>query len=142
VSTELAALTAQLEQHQSAPRPLGVGALTLELLTREVGDWGPLPQPPPGGQLTRACVRVSVPRAKRAARVAITRHGNPRLRHLLIEAVWRLLKFQPNLPGHRQMARRFARPAPEPRRKKKDHRGGGPQLAVDLWRLATGRVQR
>jgi transposase len=139
VDTELAALTTQLEQHQTTPRPLGVGALTLELLTREVGDWGRFRNRRQVASYTGLCPseHSSGPTRRQGA---ITRHGNPRVRHLLIEAVWRLLKFQPNYRAIVKWRPAFLEPHLSRGRKKKIIVALARQLAVDLWRLATGRV--
>jgi transposase len=139
VNTELAALTAQLEQHQTTPRPLGVGALTLELLTREVGDWGRFRNRRQVASYTGLCPSEhSSGQTRRQG--AITRHGNPRLRHLLIEAVWRLFKFQPNYQAIRKWHAALLDQHLSRARKKKIIVAVARQLAVDLWRLATGRV--
>jgi transposase len=69
---------------------------------------------------------------------SITRHGNPRIRHLLVEAAWRLLR---NQPTYRSVAKwREAFLAASPSRRKKIIVAIARQLAVDLWRLATGRA--
>jgi len=140
VNNELTALTTQLEQHQSAPRPLGVGALTLELLTREVGDWHRFRNRRQVASYTGLCPSErSSGQTRRQG--AITRHGNPRLRHLLIEAVWRLLKFQPNYRAIVKWREALLEPHLSQGRKKKIVVALARQLAVDLWRLATGRVE-
>jgi hypothetical protein len=38
---------------------------------------------------------ASIPRALCRLQGSITRHGNPRLRHVLVEAAWRLVRYQP-----------------------------------------------
>jgi transposase len=140
VNTELEARTAQLEQHQTAARPLGVGALTLELLTREVGDWSRFKNRRQVASYTGLCPSEhSSGQTRRQG--AITRHGNPRLRHLLIEAVWRLLTFQPNYRAILKWRGELLAPHLSRSRKKKIIVALARQLAVDLWRLATGRVQ-
>jgi len=139
VHTELAELTTQLEQHPSAPRPLGVGALTLELLTREVGDWHRFRNRRQVASYTGLCPSErSSGQTRRQG--AITRHGNPRVRHLLIEAVWRLLKFQPEYRAIVKWRPALLDPHLSRARKKKIIVAVARQLAVDLWRLATGRA--
>ena len=70
----------------------------------------------------------------------INRHGNPRLRHLLIEAVWRLLKFQPQYRAVAKWHDALVALRLTKARKKKIIVAIARQLAVDLWRLATGRT--
>jgi transposase len=63
----------------------------------------------------------------------VTKHGNPRLRHLLVEAAWRMLQWQPEYPPIRK-ARGLTG-----RARKRAIVAAARQLAVDLWRLRTGR---
>ena len=65
---------------------------------------------------------------------SIDRQGNPRVRHLLAEAVWRLLRFQPAYPPIRRLA------AATGRTRRKLAVAAARRLAVDLWRLATGQT--
>lgn len=139
VNTELVALTEQLEQQQTTPRPLGVGALTLELLTREVGDWGRFRNRRQVASYTGLCPSEHSSGQTRC-QGAITRHGNPRLRQLLIEAVWRLFKFQPTYRAIVKWHAALLEKNLSRSRKKKIIVALARQLAVDLWRLATGRV--
>ena len=74
---------------------------------------------------------------------AITKHGSPRLRRLLIQLAWRIVIFQPEYRGMKRWQSVLGLGVPK--------QGGGArqkaivalarQLAVDLWRIATGRVQ-
>ena len=71
---------------------------------------------------------------------SITKHGNPRLRKLMVEMAWRIVVYQPEYravkkwgalvrdKGHSSCARKKAIVALARR------------LAVDLWRIATGRI--
>ena len=69
---------------------------------------------------------------------SITKHGNPRIRRLLVELAWRVVRFQPNYPPVRKW---------RPQLDSKRARGGrkkaavaiGRHLAIDLWRMETGR---
>ena len=71
---------------------------------------------------------------------AITRHGNPRRRHLLVEAVWRLLKFQSQYRAIAKWHDPLTALRLTKARKKKIIVAIARQLAVALWRLATGRA--
>ncbi len=71
----------------------------------------------------------------------VTKHSNPRLRPALVETAWRLVRFQPDyrtvvkwrhLLGKGALATGAAR--------KKAIVAVARQLAVDLWRIRTGRV--
>ncbi|HWA10851.1 MAG TPA: transposase, partial [Opitutaceae bacterium] len=71
---------------------------------------------------------------------SITRHGNPRVRHLLVEAVWRLFKFQPHYRAIAKWVPALTALKISGARKKKIIVAIARQLAVDLWRIATGRT--
>ncbi len=71
----------------------------------------------------------------------VTKHGNPRLRAALVELAWRMVRFQ---PGYKPVVKWRAvlakgALATGPARKKAIV-AVARQLAVDLWRLRTGRV--
>ncbi len=69
---------------------------------------------------------------------SITKHGNPRLRQLMVELAWRTSRFQPHYRAVQKWGPVLA--APEPSRRKKAIVALARRLAVDLWRIATGRV--
>ena len=71
----------------------------------------------------------------------MTKHGNPRLRHSLIETAWRLVRFQPEYRAVQRWSRVLAAPARSAAARKKAIVAVARQLAVDLWRIRTGRVQ-
>lgn len=119
----------------AVPQPKGFGLLTSELLRREVLDWGRFNNRRQVASLTGLCPGVRASGA-RSVRGGITRHGNPRLRRVLVELAWRVTRFQPDYGPVVRWREALAR------------KGGARQkaivaiarrLAVDLWRLATGR---
>ena len=74
----------------------------------------------------------------------VTKHGNPRLRAALVELAWRLVRFQPN---YKPVVKWRQILAPQPRgalaigaARKKAIVAVARQLAVDLWRIKTGRL--
>jgi transposase len=75
----------------------GFGALTSQLLQCEVLDWHRFKNRRQVASLTGMCPSV---RASGSHRVqgSITKHGNPRIRRLLVELAWRVIRFQPNYP--------------------------------------------
>ncbi len=140
IDAELATLTDQLQAAAPAELPCYLGAITWELLHREVGDWRRFHNRRQVASYTGLC-----PSEHSSGRFrlqgSITRHGNPRIRHLLVEAAWRLLRYQ---PGYHALAkwREALLAAPcSPARKKKIIVAIARQLAIDLWRLATGRAR-
>ena len=77
--------------------PSFLGAMTWELLRREVGDWKRFRNRRQVASYTGLCPSEHSSGHSRM-QGSITRHGNPRIRHLLIEAAWRrLLRNQTNL---------------------------------------------
>ena len=70
----------------------------------------------------------------------MTKHGNPRLRSALVECAWRMVRFQPNYPP---VKKRLSVLAKGTRAigalRKKAIVAVARHLAVDLWRLHTGR---
>jgi len=116
----------------------GFGALTSQLLQCEVLDWHRFKNRRQVASLTGMCPSV---RASGSSRVqgSITKQGNPRIRRLLVELAWRVIRFQPNYPPVRKW---------KPQLENKSAGGGrkkavvaiGRHLAVDLWRMETGRM--
>ena len=71
----------------------------------------------------------------------MTKHGNPRLRAALVELAWRLVRFQPNykpIIKWKEVLRHGA--AATGAARKKAIVAVARQLAVDLWRVRTGRL--
>jgi transposase len=70
----------------------------------------------------------------------ITKHGNPRLRRMMIELAWRIVRFQPQYVALQRwgpLLREDKRSSPAAR--KKAIVAVARRLAVDLWRIAIGR---
>ncbi len=134
-------LTTQIEQ-QAAPatqRPKNLGALTEQIIANEVVDWSRFNNRRQVSSYTGLCPSEdSSGGSRRQGR--INKHGNPRLRHALVEAVWRLIRLQ---PGWKRAQKYFAKlsevEAQKKFNKKKMAVALARQLAVDLWRLNTGR---
>jgi transposase len=138
IDAEAVVLTTQLEAAAPAALPAYLGALTWEILRREVGDWGRFANRRQVASYTGLCPSEHSSGASRL-QGSINRHGNPRLRHILVEAAWRLLRYQ---PAYRPVAkwREAFMDQGRPGRRKKIVVAIARQLAVDLWRLATGRA--
>lgn len=109
----------------------GVGALTTGLLAMEVLDWHRFRGRRQVAGYTGLCP-CEHSSGTRRRQGSISKHGNPRLRHLLIETVWRLLKWQPAYPPLRKL-----RAASGSRARKRMAVAVARQLAIDLWRIHT-----
>jgi transposase len=129
--------TRRAELEAAAPQrlPKAIGALTWVLLAREICDWKRFTNRRqvsgysglcPGGYQTGGTRRDG----------HINRHGNPRVRQLLIELVWRLVRWQPDYPPVRKLVAGIARGA----LRRKLAVAAARRLAIDLWRLATGQT--
>jgi len=133
------ALTAQLAAAAPAHRVRGLGGLTQQVLEREVCDWGRFRNRREVASYTGLCPREDSSGGHRR-QGAISKHGNPRLRVLLIELAWRLVRFQPQYRALRRWGRVLSDPRGSVAQRKKAIVAVARELAVDLWRLATGRV--
>ena len=141
VNAELEALTTQVESAQTQDLPTGLGALTAQVLDREIGDWNRFQNRRQVASYT-GLVPGENSSGERRSRGSITKHGNPRVRHILIEACWRLPMFQPDYKAYRQrrVALLVAKAKGNKTLRKKLLVGLARQLAVDLWRIRTGRT--
>lgn len=120
--------------------PVGLGKMTHEKIEREVCDWNRFNNRREVGHLVGTTPSESSSGEKQW-QGPITKHGNPRLRHLLIEAAWRMLRFQPDYKHVKYWRERvFDDPLASKARRKKAIVGLARQLAIDLWRLNTGQT--
>jgi transposase len=116
---------------QSAPT--GLGALTNTLVECEMLDWSRFVNRRQPGSYIGLCPSEDSS-GERRKQGAVSTHGNPRLRHLLVEAVWRMLPWQPAYkPFH------LIRAATSRRARKRAVVAAARRLAVDLWRIRTHR---
>jgi len=129
-------LTGRIEAHVAEEKiPKGLGALTLALADAEVCDWFRFANRKAPASYTGCC-----PSEKSSGGVQrtghIDRHGNGRLRTLLVEAVWRLARWQPTWHAYCKLVSRLSATGKLPKRWAV---ALARQLAVDLWRVRTGR---
>ena len=128
---------AQQNRNQKGPRPKGLGAGSLEQLESELLDWERFSSARKIG-----CIAGMVPSewstggGQRLG--SITKVGLPTLRRILVEAVWRMKRLQPDYEPFRKWA--GALQGKNAARKKKTVVAIARQLIVDLWRLKTGRI--
>jgi transposase len=123
---------------QAQAQPKGFGLLTSQSLQREVLDWNRFNNRRQVASLTGLCPGVRASGLKSLSG-SITKHGNPRLRRALIELAWRAVRFQPHyIPVVRWRAileQKHNRGA-----RKKAIVAIARMLAIDIWRLETGRA--
>lgn len=138
---ELDELGAQIETAQRAVLPTGLGALTAQILDREIGDWTRFKNRRQVASYTGLVPSEHSSGVKRQ-QGAITKHGNPRVRHLLVEASWRLRQFQPGYHAvtQRQGAFETAKKKKNSAAKKQLTVALARHFIVDWWRIKTGRT--
>jgi len=124
---------------EASPQPKSFGALTSEVLRREIKDWNNFRNRRQVASITGMCpgVRSSGPRTVGGS---ITKHGNPRLRRALVELSWRVARFQPEYTSARRWRKVLRNPMATRAAKKKAIVALGRRLAIDLWRIHTGRT--
>jgi transposase len=136
---DLGVIEEQLTAELPTPPPYGVGGLTSALLDREIIQWdrfrcrqqvasyfGLVPSEHSSGNSIQ--------------RGAITKQGNGLLRQLMIEAAWRLVRYQPGYCRVKKWSAILTDPKAGSARRKKAIVALARQFAVDLWRIRTGRI--
>jgi transposase len=140
LAEKIRALTAQLQAAAIAKQPRGLGLLSSVVMDREVGNWDRFKNRRQVGSYTGLCPGEYSSGDTRV-QSCVTKHGNPRLRAALVETAWRLVRFQPNYKPVRKWRRVLAKGALATKAaRKKAIVAVARQLAVDLWRIRTGRI--
>lgn len=135
LETQGKASQAQLEAAAPKSLPKAIGALTWVLLQREVCDWHRFKNRRQVASYTGLCPGGHQSGGTRRDG-HINRHGNPRVRHLLIELIWRLVRWQPGYPPVKGLVAGTLRGAA----RRKLAVAAARKLSVDLWRLATAQT--
>lgn len=143
---EVAALTLKLEQaapqHLPASMPVlphGFGALSLEILRREVCDWKRFKNRGDVGSFFGMCCAENSS-GEQHSQGSITKTGNGRCRHALVEMAWRSLAFQPDYWVVKKFGPRIAKTKPRSVARKKLIVAMARHIGIDLWRLYTGQT--
>jgi transposase len=137
---KIRALTQQLQAAARAGQARGFGALSSVVIDREIGNWTRFNNRRQVGSYTGLCPG-EYSSGNTRLQSCVTKHGNPRLRAALVETAWRLVRFQPNYKPVRKWRQTLAKGALATKAaRKKAIVAVARQLAVDLWRIRTGRV--
>ena len=119
--------------------PVGVGKLTTVVMTREICSWERFSNRRAISSYTGLCPGEHSSGSKRIPG-SVTKHGNPRLRAALVECAWRMVRFQPQYPPVKKRLSVLAKGARATgAQRKKAIVAVARHLAVDLWRVHTGR---
>ena len=136
---QISALTLELEAAAPANVPAGLGKLTTVVMTREICSWERFKNRRAISSYTGLCPGEHSSGSKRVPG-SVTKHGNPRLRAALVECAWRMVRFQPNYPPVKKRLAVLGKGARATgAQRKKAIVAVARHLAVDLWRLHTGR---
>ncbi len=144
VVKQLTELNQQLAQQSETdlPEPLrklptGIGWLSMLILPREIMDWNRFTNRRQIGGFS-GLVPSESSTGQSVRRGSITKVGNPVIRAILIEMMWRLVKYQPNCHAVGRWRPILRNKKAGANLRKKAVVAAARTLAVDLWRLATG----
>lgn len=130
----------QLEQMDTPALPKGMGLVLFQQTEREVGSWNRFDNAKQVGGYTGLCPSESSS-AERRRQGSVTKHGNPRLRHMLIECAWLLIRWNSGYRGVEKWREKLLDAKLTRASKKKIVVAIARQFAVDWWRVRTGRVR-
>src|SRR5438552_7726090 len=137
---QIESLTSQLEAAAPPNIPAGLGKLTSVMLTREICNWHRFNNRRAISSYTGLCPGERSSGSKRVPG-SVTKRGNPRLRAALVECAWRMVRFQPQYPPVKKRLAVLAKGAKTTgAQRKKAIVAVARRLAVDLWRVHTGRL--
>src|SRR6266540_3248215 len=138
---KIIALTLQLQSAAAPKQPRGLGLMTSVIIDREIGDWHRFSNRRQVASYTGLCPG-EYSSGNTRLQSCVTKHGNPRLRAALVELAWRLVRFQPNYKPIVKWRAILAKGAlATGAARKKAIVAVARQLAVDLWRIKTGRLR-
>jgi transposase len=135
---ELKTLSQALTDAAPEDLPMGLGKLTYEVLEREVGNWDRFANRRQVASYTGMCPREDSSAARRF-QGAINKHGNPRMRTVLVEAAWRLVQYQPAYKPVARWLPLLTHPKTTRSKRKQIIVAIGRQFSVDWWRVRTQR---
>src|SRR5205814_1278025 len=137
---KIRALTVQLQGAAGPNQARGLGAMSSVIIDREIGDWHRFNNRRQVGSYTGLCPS-EYSSGNTRLQSCVTKHGNPRLRAALVELAWRLVRFQPDYRAVRKWKGRLRKgQLTTGAARKKAIVALARQLAVDLWRVRTGRL--
>jgi transposase len=139
VNHEVRALTSAIAKEAPARLPKGMGALTHEVLEREIKDWNHFENRRQVGSYSGLTGGVSGS-GERSADLSITKAGNRRLSVCLIECAWRIVCHQPDYWLVKKWRGVLLNPKAHLRRRKQAIVAFARQMLIDIWKWKTGQV--
>ena len=101
-----------MEKAAPAALPMGMGALSSVVISREICNWQRCKNRRQVSSYTGLCPGEYSSGTKRVPG-SVTKHGNRRLRALLVELAWRMVRFQHRYhPVQKRLARRSGKRSP------------------------------
>lgn len=140
LEVELKIRTKEVEAAAPEQLPIGLGKLTSQILEREVGDWNRFKNRRQVASYTGLCPSEDSS-SDRRFQGSINKHGNRRLRPVLVEALWRLCAFQPEYRLVKKWRPELFNPKTSRPRRKKIIVAMSRGFSVDWWRVRTGRCK-
>jgi len=140
VEEKLKARVKQIEEAAPVGLPRGMGKQTAEELEREIGDWHRFKTRRQVGSYTGLCPSEDSS-AQRRFQGSINKHGNRRVRTLLIECAWRLVFFQPDYQAVRRWLTLLLDVKTTKAKRKKIIVALARQFVVDWWKIKTNRCR-
>jgi transposase len=140
VEVELKSRTVEIETAAPKQLPVGLGKLTSQILEREVADWQRFKNRRQVASYTGLCPREDSS-SDRRFQGSINKHGNRRLRPVLVECLWRLTVFQPEYRVIKKWQPELSNPKTSRPRRKKIIVAMARAFCVDWWRVRTGRCK-
>jgi transposase len=140
LEVELKSRTQEVQAAAPEELPVGMGKLTSQILEREVADWKRFKNRRQVGSYTGLCPREDSS-GERRFQGSINKHGNRRLRPVLVECLWRLNAFQPEYHVVKKWGAELLNPKTSRSRRKKIIVAMARTFAVDWWRVRTGRCK-
>jgi transposase len=132
--------TAREERSANRKLPVGLGALTASILDNEFRDYTRFKNRREVASYTGLCPGEASSGGTRK-QGSINKHGNPRIRHNLVEAVWRFLQYQPDYEPIKYWKQRMCNEPFGKAKKKKMTVAIARRFAVDWWRINTGQIE-
>jgi transposase len=138
IETELQAQSKAITATAPEALPMGLGKLTYEILEREICDWSRFQNRRQVASYTGMCPKEDSSDQRRF-QGSINKHGNPRVRSVLVEASWRLVQFQPTYKPVAKWLPVLTNPKTTKAKRKQIVVAIGRQFSVDWWRVRTQR---
>jgi transposase len=139
IDEQIAAVQKRMEEMSAPAMPHGMATVIFQQMEREVCDWNRFENRKQVGSYTGLCPREDTS-AQRRFQGSINKHGNPRLRHMLIECVWLLMQWNRDYRGLLKWRDKLLEAKLTKASKKKIVVAIARQFAVDWWMVRTGRI--